>query len=163
MLPGIPNGIGISGAMDAVTGHGAAMPLPLPPKKGSTSNLPWNRWEKRKIFVSGHFAHPLDLWYYLVSRNPPMTDAFNTSLDAYEAELNRIEPLDLPGLREYIQEHPGCDWEDACDWHEQITGRSVPEEQYGEIEAVWEEESQNWEPTDDEMLGAFGTPWHDGI
>ena len=51
-------------------------------------------------------------------------DAFNTSLDAYEAELNRIEPLDLPGLREYIQENPGCDWEDACDWHEQITGRT---------------------------------------
>ena len=42
-------------------------------------------------------------------------DAFNTSLDAYEAELNRIEPLDLPALREYVQEHPGCDWEDACD------------------------------------------------
>ena len=92
-----------------------------------------------------------------------MTDAFNTALDAYEAELNRIEPLDLPALREYIQEHAGCTWEDACDWHEQITGRIVPEEQYGEIEAVWEEESQNWEPTDDEMMGAFGTSWHDGI
>ena len=48
-------------------------------------------------------------------------DAFNTSLDAFEAELNRIEPLDLPALREYIQEHAGCSWEDACDWHEQIT------------------------------------------
>ena len=80
-----------------------------------------------------------------------------------EAELNRIEPLDLPALREYIQEHPGCDWEDACDWYEQITGRTVPEEQYGEIEAVWQEESQEWEPTDDEMMGAFGTPWHDGL
>ena len=92
-----------------------------------------------------------------------MTDAFNTSLDAYEAEFNRIEPLDLPGLREYIQEHAGCTWEDACDWHEQITGRTVPEEQWGTIEEVWQEESQNWEPTDDEMMGAFGTPWHDGL
>jgi len=90
-------------------------------------------------------------------------DAFNTSLDAYEAELNRIEPLDLPALREYIQEHPGYDWEKACDWYEQITGRIVPKEQHDEIKAVWEEESQNWEPTDDEMLGSFGTPWHDGI
>ena len=70
-----------------------------------------------------------------------MTDAFNSALDAFEAELNRIEPLDLPALREYVQEHPGCSWEDACDWHEQITGRTVPEEQYGEIEAVWQEES----------------------
>ena len=90
-------------------------------------------------------------------------DAFNTSLDAYEAELNRIEPLDLPALREYVQEHPGCDCDDACYWYEQITGRSVSKEQYEEIEAVWEEESQNWEPTDDEMMGAFGTPWHDGL
>ena len=94
---------------------------------------------------------------------PNTMDAFNTSLDAFEAELNRIEPLDLPGLREYVQEHPGCSWEDACDWHEQITGRTVPEEQYGEIEQVWQEESQEWEPTDDEMMGSFGTPWHDGI
>ena len=92
-----------------------------------------------------------------------MTDFHTSSLDSYEAELNRIEPLDLPALREYVQEHPGCDWEDACDWHEQITGRTVPEEQYGEIEQVWEEESQNWEPTDDQMMGAFGTPWHDGM
>ena len=90
-------------------------------------------------------------------------DFHTSSLDSYEARINRIEPLDLPGLREYIQEHPGCDWEDACDWYEQITGRTVPEEQYGEIEAVWQEESQNWEPTDDEMMGAFGTPWHDGL
>ena len=93
-----------------------------------------------------------------------MTDAFNTSLDAYEAELNRIEPLDLPAIREYIQEHPGCSWDGACDWYEQITGRPVdPEEQYKEIEAVWKEESKNWEPTDNEMMGAFGTPWHDGL
>ena len=60
-------------------------------------------------------------------------------------------------------EHPGCSWDDACDWYEQITGRTVPEEQYGEIEQVWEEESQNWEPTDDQMMGSFGTPWHDGL
>ena len=92
-----------------------------------------------------------------------MTDFHNTSLDAYEREIDRYAYLDLSAVREYVQEHPGCDWEDACDWHEQITGRTVPEEQYGEIEAVWEEESQNWEPTDDEMMGAFGTPWHDGI
>ena len=92
-----------------------------------------------------------------------MTDFHTSSLDAYEARENRIEPLDLPALREYIQEHAGCDWEDACDWHEQITGRSVPEEQWGTIEEVWQEESQNWEPTDDEMLGSFGTPWHDGL
>ena len=91
-----------------------------------------------------------------------MTDFHTSSLDSYEARENRIEPLDLPGLREYIQEHPGCDWEDACDWHEQITGRTVPEEQYGEIEAVWQEESQEWEPTDDEMMSG-GIPWHDGI
>ena len=97
------------------------------------------------------------------SQPTPMTDFHTSSLDSYEAELNRIEPLDLPALREYVQEHPGCDWEDACDWHEQITGRTVPEEQYGEIEQVWEEESQNWEPTDDQMMGSFGTPWHDGL
>ena len=92
-----------------------------------------------------------------------MTDAFNSALDAFEAELNRIEPLDLPALREYVQEHPGCDWEDACDWHEQITGRTVPEEQWSTIEEIWQEESQTWEPSDDEMMGAFGTPWHDGL
>ena len=92
-----------------------------------------------------------------------MTDFHTSSLDSYEARENRIEPLDLPAIREYIQEHAGCDWDDACEWYEQITGRSVPEEQYGEIEAVWEEESQTWEPTDAEMLGSFGTPWHDGI
>ena len=92
-----------------------------------------------------------------------MTDFHTSSLDSYESRINRIEPLDLPGLREYIQEHAGCSWEDACDWHEQITGRTVPEEQWGTIEEVWQEESQNWEPTDDEMMGAFGTPWHDGI
>ena len=97
------------------------------------------------------------------SKPTPMTDAFNTALDAFEAELNRIEPLDLPALREYVQEHAGCSWDDACDWYEQVTGRTVPEEQYGEIEAVWEEESQNWEPTDDQMMGSFGTPWHDGL
>ena len=97
------------------------------------------------------------------SQPTPMTDFHNTSLDAFEARENRIEPLDLPGLREFIQENPGCDWEDACDWHEQITGRSVPEEQWGTIEEVWHEESQNWEPTDDDMMGAFGTPWHDGL
>ena len=85
-------------------------------------------------------------------------DFHTSSLDAYEARINRIEPLDLPALREYVQEHPGCDWEDACDWYEQITGRSVPEEQWGTIEEIWEEESQNWEPTDDEIMGAFGTP-----
>ena len=39
----------------------------------------------------------------------------------------------------------------------------IPEEQWGTIEEIWEEESQNWEPTDDEIMGAFGTPWHDGI
>jgi len=71
--------------------------------------------------------------------------------------------IDLPGIREFVQEHPGCDWEDVCDWVEQVSGQTVPEEQYGEIEAVWEEESQNWEPTDSEMMASFGTKWHDGL
>ena len=77
--------------------------------------------------------------------------------------LTGSNPWTSPVSVNNIQEHPGCDWEDACDWHEQITGRTVPEEQYGEIEAVWQEESAEWEPTDDEMMGAFGTPWHDGL
>ena len=148
-------------------GHNGALPRPSPlpcPKMGSTSNLLQNRRAKQKIFISGHFAHPLNLWYDLFSSNPPnMTDFHTSSLDSYESRINRIEPLDLPALREYVQEHPGCSWDDVCDWYEQITGRSVPEEQWGTIEEVWQEESQNWEPTDDEMMGAFGTPWHDGL
>ena len=71
--------------------------------------------------------------------------------------------LDLPAIREFIQEHPGCDWENACDWFEQISGQTVPESHWGTIEQVWQEESQNWEPTDDEMMGSFGTKWHDGL
>ena len=71
--------------------------------------------------------------------------------------------LDLPAIREFIQEHAHCDWEDALDWFEQISGQTVPEAQWGTIEDVWQEESQNWEPTDDEMMGSFGTKWHDGI
>ena len=92
-----------------------------------------------------------------------MTDFHNTSLDAYEARVNRIEDLDLPAIREYVQEHAGCSLDDSIDWYEQISGRSVPEEQWGAIEEVWEEESQTWEPTDDEMKASFGTKWHDGL
>ena len=90
-----------------------------------------------------------------------MSDFHNTSLDAYEARVNR--DLDLPAIREFVQEHAGCDWDDALDWYEQITGRSVPEEQWGDIERVWEEESQTWGPSDDDMMSAFGTKWHDGL
>ena len=71
--------------------------------------------------------------------------------------------LDIPALREFIQENPGCDWEDACDWFEQVSGQTVPESQWSAIEEVWNDESKNWEPTDDEMLGSFGTKWHDGL
>ena len=92
-----------------------------------------------------------------------MTDFHNTSLDAYEARVNRIEDLDLPAIREYIQEHAGCSWDDAIDWYEQITGRSVPEEQWKEFEEVWEEESADWEPSDDDVMASFGTKWHDGL
>ena len=92
-----------------------------------------------------------------------MSDFHNTSLDAYEARVNRIEDLDLPAIREYVQEHAGCSLDDSIDWYEQISGRSVPEEQWGAIEEVWEEESQTWEPTDDEMKASFGTKWHDGL
>ena len=87
-------------------------------------------------------------------------DFHNTSLDAYEREQDQY--LDLPAVREFVQEHAGCDWEDALDWLEQVSGRSVPEEQWITIERVWEEESQNWEPTDDEMMSG-GIPWHDGL
>ena len=73
-------------------------------------------------------------------------DAFNTSLDAYEADLNRIEPLDLPRFVSMSKNMPDAHGTTP------VTGMSRspvarPEEQYGEIEAVWEEESQNWEPT----------------
>ena len=69
----------------------------------------------------------------------------------------------IAAIREYVQEHHGCDWENACDWFEQVFGLIVPESQWGIIEEVWQEESQNWEPTDDEMMGSFGTKWHDGL
>ena len=91
-----------------------------------------------------------------------MTDFHNTSLDSYEARVNRLEDLDFPAIREFIQEHPGCDWEDALDWYEQVIGRSVPQEQWSTFEEVWDDESQNWEPTDDEMMSG-GIPWHDGV
>ena len=53
--------------------------------------------------------------------------------------------IDVPALREFIQENPGCDWEDACDWVEQVQGITVPDHQWGTIEEVWDEESKNWE------------------
>ena len=76
---------------------------------------------------------------------------------------NTTITLDLPGIREFVQEHPGCDWEDAMEWFEQVSGQTVPESQWEIIEQVWDEESKLWEPTDDEMLSAFGTKWHDGL
>tara|TARA_R100001460_G_scaffold92581_1_gene134471 strand:- start:192 stop:467 length:276 start_codon:yes stop_codon:yes gene_type:complete len=90
-------------------------------------------------------------------------DYHNTSLDAHERELDRYAYLDLPAIREYVQEHPGCCWEDALDWFEQVAGRPVSQDQWSSVEEVWEEESSNWEPTDDEMMASFGTPWHDGL
>ncbi len=92
-----------------------------------------------------------------------MTDFHNTSLDAYEARVNRIEDLDLPAIREFIQEHAGCSLDDAIDWYEQISGRSVPEEQWKQIEEVLDEEAADWEPSDDDMMSAYGTKWHDGL
>jgi len=92
-----------------------------------------------------------------------MTDFHTSSLDAYEREQDRYAILDLPALREYVQEHPGCSWDDALEWFEQVSGRPVAEDQWSAIEEVWEEESQNWEPTDDEMMASFGTKWHDGL
>lgn len=71
--------------------------------------------------------------------------------------------IDVPALREWIQENAGCDWEDACDWVEQVQGITIPDHQWGTIEEIWDEESKNWEPTDDEMMSAFGTKWHDGL
>jgi len=71
--------------------------------------------------------------------------------------------LDLPALREFIQEHAGCDWDDALDWIEQVQGITVPEALWGTIEEVWREEADLWEPSDAEMLGSFGTKWHDGL
>jgi hypothetical protein len=53
--------------------------------------------------------------------------------------------------------------DDAIDWYEQISGRSVPEEQWKQIEEVLDEEAADWEPTDDEMMSAYGTKWHDGL
>ena len=92
-----------------------------------------------------------------------MTDFHNTSLDAYEARVNRIEDLDLPAIREFIQKHAGCSLDDAIDWYEQITGRSVPEEQWKQFEEILNEESADWEPSDDDMMSAYGTKWHDGL
>ena len=88
-------------------------------------------------------------------------DFHNTSLNQHEQREDQY--LDLPAVREFVQEHAGCDWEDALDWLEQVSGRSVPEEQWGEVEKVWEEESQTWGPSDDDMMSAFGTKWHDGL
>ena len=145
-------------------GHGAAMPLPLPLKKVLSPIYHGTGGRNEKYLYPD--ISPIRRIHGMicsVHTQPNMTDFHTSSLDSYESRINRIEPLDLPALREYVQEHAGCSWDDACDWYEQITGRSVPEEQYGEIEQVWEEESQNWEPTDDEMMGSFGTPWHDGL
>ena len=91
-----------------------------------------------------------------------MSDFHNTSLDAYEARVNRIEDLDLPAIREFIQEHAPCTLDDAIDWYEQISGRIVPEEQWSAIEEVLDEEAADWDPSDDEMKASFGTRWHDG-
>ena len=71
--------------------------------------------------------------------------------------------LDLPGIREFVQEHPGCDWENACDWFEQVSGVIVPRHQWSIIEEAHREASELWEPTDDDMMASFGTPWHDGL
>ena len=99
-------------------------------------------------WIPEHSTEGTNLWYTLEVHNHTRTMTIT---------------LDLPGIREFIQEHPGCDWEDALDWFEQVSGQTVPESQWGTIEEVWQEESQNWEPTDDEMLSAFGTKWHDGL
>ena len=56
---------------------------------------------------------------------------------------NTTITLDLAGIREYVQEHYGCDWEDAMDWFEQVSGQTVPESQWEIIEQVWDEESKN--------------------
>ena len=72
--------------------------------------------------------------------------------------------IDFTGVREFIQEHPGCSWEDACDWYEQTHDLiAVPSHQWVMFEEVWEEESKSWEPNDDEMMASFGTKWHDGL
>ena len=93
----------------------------------------------------------------------PMTDFHNISLDAYEREQDRYAILDLPAIREYIQEHAGCSVDDALEWFEQVSGRPVAEDQWSAIEEVWEEESADWDPSDDEMKSAFGTKWHDWL
>ena len=90
-----------------------------------------------------------------------MSDFHNTSLNQHEQREDQY--LDLPAIREYIQEHAGCSLDDAIDWYEQISGRSVPEEQWKQIEEVLDEESADWDPSDDDMLSAFGTKWHDGL
>ena len=92
-----------------------------------------------------------------------MTDFHNTSLDAYEREQDRYAILDLPAIREYIQKHAGCSVDDALEWFEQVSGRPVAEDQWGTIEEVWEEESSDWDPSDDDMMASFGTKWHDGL
>jgi len=52
------------------------------------------------------------------------------------------------------------DWDDVADWVEQTQGIQVTPAMEERIQAIQEEE---YEPTDDEMMGSFGTPWHDGL
>ena len=64
------------------------------------------------------------------------------------------------GTREFIQEHPPMEWDDVADWVEQTQGIQVTPAME---ERIQEMQAEEYEPTDDEMMGSFGTPWHDGL
>ena len=109
------------------------------------------------ILRFGGLQRPPICYHWISSHHRTMSDILLEIQDA----PGEIYDIDWEsGTREFIQEHPVMDWDDVADWVEQTHGIQVTPAMEERIQAIQEEE---YEPTDDEMMGSFGTPWHDGL
>ena len=87
-----------------------------------------------------------------------------------------LEIQDAPGeiydidwqssLRGYLDWNPRTSLGAAVDWVVDTCNQEYTDALVDEVDEIKNEicpEEDDYEPTDDEMMGSFGTPWHDGL